>query len=660
MQKVLPATKRALLLSILILAFTIAFVSETQAQGTVPRFESAECPFDVPSDVSIECGIFTTLEDYDNPDGKTIRTRVIIIQSQNGNPTKEAILFTEGGPGYSSMPSVWWLAGSGLADHRDIVILEQRGNRYAEPSLDCGFSVWVEEKEGQTPCLDSLRQRDIALEHYTAASIAADINALKQTLSYESWLLYGTSYSTRLMQLVMAHYPENVRGVVLQSTSPITDTRYLHDSEHAIRVLQIMFDDCAANLACAEVYPDLENRFWELVQKINDDPIELEMKFPGSSERFPLEVTGYSLIDWMVQGTFYHPAYPAFETAYMPLLIDKLSRGDIDLLYPWAEYSIAKWGDENFNWGLYLVVNCQDDASSVNLEMVESMAAAYPELDGYVRHREELEICAAWGLDPAPPLADEPVASDIPTLVLAGRYDPITPPEWSRTAVVNLSDSTFVEFPAAGHSVFTDNPCAMHITADFMDDPGKKPDVGCVESAPSPKFVLPNEIILAPAMYEIHYGELGYSKLEENLFLGSWLTLIGTGVAALIAGMVKLVRRNKQPLVDTAARMAHPLLIVLPVTVLAWGYALRFTLQLVAATSSNVLRFGLPVAYWWIFAVAILIGLMSLTLIAITVLGWKRKYWSLAGRIAISVMSLSAIAFNGLLAYWGLFMALFR
>jgi hypothetical protein len=161
-------------------------------------------------------------------------------------------------------------------------------------------------------------------------------------------------------------------------------------------------------------------------------------------------------------------------------------------------------------------------------------------------------------------------------------------------------------------------------------------------------------------VYEIHYNELGYSLLEENTFLLSWLTLWGTGLVALIAGLVRLARRRKQQSVDKAARLAHPLLIVIPVTALVWGYALRSSLQSVAATSSNVLHLGVPVAYWWIFVIAILIGLLTIILIAITVLAWKRRYWSLLGRIAISVTSLAAITFSTMLAHWGLFTALFR
>jgi len=202
--------KRFIYAPLLGLILSFSFILEARAQDSIPRFEESECPIAVPDAASIECGTLITLEDYDDPGGRAIRTTVMIIHSQKANPSKEAILFTEGGPGFSSLNSVWWLAGSGFNATRDIVILEQRGNLYADPNLACDFAVFGGESEGQTDCLDSLRKKGIQLEHYTTASIAADINALRQALDYESWTLFGASYSTRLMQLVMAQDPQDV------------------------------------------------------------------------------------------------------------------------------------------------------------------------------------------------------------------------------------------------------------------------------------------------------------------------------------------------------------------------------------------------------------------------------------------------------------------
>jgi pimeloyl-ACP methyl ester carboxylesterase len=642
-------------ISLLLLA-TNSF--ETRAQEPVPRLEPSECLIEVHDGPSFECGTLITLEDYDNPGGQTVRLPIIVIHSRYPNPSKEVLLFTEGGPGFSSLDSVRWLASTGFWEDRDVVILEQRGNKYAQPSLICDFSVWWEEGPEQTPCLDSLLQQGITLEHYTSASIAEDINALKQILDYDTWILFGTSYSTRPMQLVMERYPGKIRSVVLHSVSPITDTRYRHDPEHSVRAIQIMLDDCAADPACAEAFPDLERKFYDLVRKLNAEPVIFEMTLPHSDVAFPYEVNGSRLIGFLDDSAFYRPAHPPFETAYLPLLIDKVSQGNAELLYPWAKNDVSTWGDEAFAWGLYFAINCQEDVSSVTSAMVDAQIAAYPELDGYYRHRDELAVCAAWGLEADSSLPSTPIVSDIPVLVLAGRYDPITPPEWSRTAITNLSNSTFIEFPASGHSVITDNPCAQQIISAFLAHPDQALDLSCMDEAAQPNFVLPNEIITTPAMYEIHYDELGYSMLEENLFLGSWLTLIATGIVALIASLVLLVRRKKQTPTGLSARLTLPLLIVLSITSLLWGYALRFSLQSIAATSANVLRFGLPVAYWWIFLTAILIGIMTIFLIVVTVQAWRRRNWSLIGRVALTVTTLAACIFCGMLANWGLFTAL--
>lgn len=652
--------KRTIYVLLIMMVLIVGFSHGAQAQESVPRFESTECPIEVPPDRSIECGNLITLEDYDNQQSRTIQTAVLIIHSLNPNSANEAMLFTEGGPGFSSLNSVWWLSGTPFGNDRDIIIIEQRGNKFSEPRLDCDFSVWWEETEEHTPCLDSLQLREIPLEYYTTASIAADVNTLKQVLEYQSWILYGSSYSTRLMQLVMDRYPEDIRAVVMHSISPITEARFQHDPEHSIRVLKVVFDDCVNQPACAESYPDLENNFYDLVRELNDNPVEFEMDFPDAEGKFMFEVNGHTLVNFMIEDAFYGPSYPNFQTAYLPLLINEVYSGKSDLLYPWAERYVSRWGNEGFSWGLYFSINCQEEAPYTNSAMLNAQINAVPELDGFSRTWDELTICNAWNLDAAPPLAVEPVASDIPVLVLAGTYDPVTPPEWSRIALENLSNHTFVEFPSSGHSVPTDNPCSEQITVDFLDNPKIEPDLSCLGDRPAPKFVLPDEIIISPSIYEIHYREIGYSKLEENFFLGSWLTLIGSGTIALILGLVKLIRRDKKQGTDIWGWIALLVVIATGITSTVWGFQLRSSLQSTAATSANALRFGLPVEYKWLFLIIPFIGLMTLSLIVLAGYAWKRKYWSLIGRLAFTGSTLGAVTFSSLLAYWGLFTSLFH
>lgn len=663
----LKSLVRAASLLVGITALLIAFAPVVYAEGEVPRFEPADCPIDVPNDPPINCGYLIVPEDYDDPEGATIRLPVIIIHSRSANPAPDPLLYTSGGPGYSSLSSVWGFARSPLVDARDVVILEQRGNLYAEPSLECDVSVWSEEGEENTPCLDSLLDRGIDLTHYTTASIVADIDALRHVLDYDEWNLYGASYSTRLMLLSMSLHPEGIRSVVLQSVSPPTEIRYEHDPEHAARALHAMFDDCSTDPACAEAFPDLESQLYALVSRLNADPVAVEFVSRDTGEPVSAPVDGNTLLGWMVADAFYEPAYPPYKTAYMPLLIDRVERGNTDLLYAWRREELSRLVEWPFSWGLYFAVNCQDDAPLVTSERVASQAEAYPELDGYVRHAGELAICDSWNLPAASPLVARPVESDIPTLILAGSYDPITPPEWSQSVADNLSHSYYYEFPAAGHNVGVDNPCVDNIMVAFLSDPASRPDATCVNDGPKPEFVLPQDISLAPGVYRIIYDiefsdPRGEPWLEAAAAVALLIFLAEIGFV-LTTGIVRLVRPRKgETSPDPTARIAHPLAGLVAVLNSISPFVVTNVTNHFLSTDPVVLRFGLSTAYPPVLHLAVLVLLgtvLAVGLVIITPLAWVRRYWSVPARILFSLATLAALFSAALMAHWDLLTLLF-
>jgi pimeloyl-ACP methyl ester carboxylesterase len=654
-------------LSLCILA--IAFVSPMagQAQESFPQFEPSKCPINVPDSPPIDCGYLVVPEDYDNPEKATIRLPIIIIHSLNKNAAPDPVLFTEGGPGMSTLSYVWAFSKSAYINNRDIVLFEQRGNRYAQPSLECDASIWTEERPGYTPCLDSLRDRNIDLTQYTTQRIAKDVNALINILDYERWNLYGTSYSTRVMQIVMRDYPERIRSVILQSVSRLDETRYEHDPEHAVRALSVLFRDCAADPACVGAYPDLENRFYKLFSRLNANPVSFEMTLPSpGGEPFIEHVDGYRFLGWMILDAFYGPAFPPSETAYFPLLIDQVEKGNTDLLYPWLEAEVnaqsSDWTD--FNWGLFFAINCQDDSASVTPEDQQRQIDSYPELEGYARQTRELEICEAWGLPAAPGLADEPITSDIPTLVLSGAYDPITPPEWSKAVADQLSNSYYYEFPASGHSVDSYNPCAESIKAAFVNDPFVSPDTSCMEQAPQPQFVLPGDVLvmdgLYRSLYEVSLGSPDGDPILEGIFIACTLIFVAEILFLVMSGVIRLVRGRKGEPQDRIARIAHPLTGM--VVLLNIGFFMSWSAFIypeVFSTTPLILRFGVPSEYTPPFALPIMAFILTLVLVGITFLAWKRQFWSRFGRIFFSLVTLAAVGFAGFLIRWGVLTALF-
>jgi hypothetical protein len=103
-----------LLLTIAASLLVLPPVNLARAQEEVPRFEMADCPIEVPDDPPIDCGYLVVPEDYDHAQSGSIRLPVIVIHSRSQNPAPDPLLYTSGGPGWSSLSSVWYFANSPL------------------------------------------------------------------------------------------------------------------------------------------------------------------------------------------------------------------------------------------------------------------------------------------------------------------------------------------------------------------------------------------------------------------------------------------------------------------------------------------------------------------------------------------------------------------
>jgi pimeloyl-ACP methyl ester carboxylesterase len=133
--------------------------------------------------------------------------------------------------------------------------------------------------------------------------------------------------------------------------------------------------------------------------------------------------------------------------------------------------------------------------------------APFQSFAGMVRNAQQLEIpdlalgvpesfvkvfaiCERWQSGRAPTGTDAPVWSDIPTLVLAGSYDNLTPVSWNKSAFVTLPNGTFVLVPMAGHGVIAYSACAQELGAAFVDDPAAPLDTACLADL-APEWALP-------------------------------------------------------------------------------------------------------------------------------------------------------------------------
>lgn len=111
---------------------------------------------------------------------------------------------------------------------------------------------------------------------------------------------------------------------------------------------------------------------------------------------------------------------------------------------------------------------------------------------------EELEefydVCAFWPAGRAPAYEADPVFSPVPTLIVSGEYDPVTPPRWGDLAADTLPNSTHVVFPRGGHAVTVETDCTRGMVVAFFDDPTAPPDTACIAGSVLPFAVSPADL----------------------------------------------------------------------------------------------------------------------------------------------------------------------
>ncbi|MEA5448060.1 alpha/beta fold hydrolase [Leptolyngbya sp. CCNP1308] len=107
-----------------------------------------------------------------------------------------------------------------------------------------------------------------------------------------------------------------------------------------------------------------------------------------------------------------------------------------------------------------------------------------------VAAQQAYNLCSFWPVEAAPASEHAPINSNIPTLVLQGRYDVQTNTEMGIGVMEGLRNGTFVEFPSTGHGAIVASQCAKDIGVAFVNDPDRAPDTSCTSEL-FPEFVLP-------------------------------------------------------------------------------------------------------------------------------------------------------------------------
>ena len=459
------------------------------------------CPFLLPWGVTARCGRLAVPLDRTDPDSPLIKLAVAIFPARNGE-SAPPLVYLDGGPGSKTLASLLFTYSNlikPLDADRTVVVFDQRGAGYSEPDLSCPevvertFELMGGTDEDPGFFLDVLRECSArweadasVLRRINSAASASDVDFLRRALGYEQWDLFGLSYGTRLALTVMRDYPTGVRRVVLDSVYPLEINGRPQIRANLNRALEYLFAACSADPDCQSRYGDLEALFYGQRDLLDEQPAPVAL---FNTDRLWIQdgfLTGSRLLDMVFLGM-----YNMGVVRSLPSLLDSIRNRDL-----WDAALVMTgllFAGRMLSYGQGMALLCNEEIPFEPTGALPAAALRFPRLQGFFaqavfQSAAALRFCRDLGLGEADPVENLPVRSDIPALVMAGSFDPITPPEWGRLAAQNLSDVRLAEFPDLAHGAALSHECARSITLGFLDGPQADTDMSCIADRPPVRF----------------------------------------------------------------------------------------------------------------------------------------------------------------------------
>jgi pimeloyl-ACP methyl ester carboxylesterase len=487
-----------LLITWLFFLFLSSFDGQTK-RNFIPIFtESEKTTHKISDEQEYTFGYLEVLENRTIQNGKTIKFPVYIFKSRNPNPKNNPIIYTVGGPGSTTMPSAQYMNYYKYLDDRDFILIEQRGNYYAQPHLDCPeWSKAIYESkipyfdtnksdtlfaEAAKSCRDRLIKNGIDLNGYNTNEIAADINDLVSALDIKEYNLLTISYSTKIAQVLLRDYPQRIRSVVMDSPLPLEVSYDEESVGNLLQSVEKLLSDCESDKNCNKAFPILKQRFFDFLQEKTNEPLVVTIENPksGKSETFYLK--GEDLITVFTNTS-------TGDVVNIPLEINKLLNNDLTAVKEELS-NLFKGPTNGAGLGMRLSVWCAEEQPFNSQERIATETKKYPQVEGLSPAVFKNEICKIWKVQKVSEIENQPIKSDIPVLLINGEYDNETPVKWAETMMNNLTNSYHLIFRGWKHTPTTNwgNQCAMQAANDFFNNPGSKPNPDCFEHINIPEF----------------------------------------------------------------------------------------------------------------------------------------------------------------------------
>ena len=458
-------------------------------------FEATDCDeLGLSPEVTVKCGFVEVPANYETGAG-SLKLAVAVLASTAASPAPDPVIYLEGGPGGHALDTMQFRMDDffvPLAERSDVIVFDQRGAGRSRPGASCSefddlLLAEARSEDKSSPaemaqatvdvvaaCSERLRSEGVPIDDLNTANNAKDVNAIREALGYRTLNLLGISYGTRLGLEVVSQFPETSRSLILDSVFPHPVDAAVENPAAFAASYDKVVAACAAEPECA-AEGDLGLRIEAAVAQLEADPLEIEVVDFITASTDTIYVDGDALLS-LINSSLYSPqSFTDF-----PELMAGIEQGDPSALSLYA--SVDRANSDFLTTGMFLAVACADEYSFSN--RTDVLAALPEDRFGLVPPEIEASVnfdqCDAFTTVQSDPVMNEPVSSAVPTLVMAGEFDPATPVAWAKLAARTLSNSQTVVFPGESHGV-SPTKCGLQIVMQFLTGPSEPIDSACAD-----------------------------------------------------------------------------------------------------------------------------------------------------------------------------------
>ena len=436
--------------------------------------------------LEVKCGSLSVPENWQQADSRKISLNFVVIPAIAANAEPDPLFVLVGGPGQAGVELAPMLSRAfhRVRQSRELVIIDQRGTGKSSP-LSCdddNGDVYADiaSENVVAQVLDCANNFTVDLAQYHTNNAVLDFDAVRQALGYQQINLYGISYGSRAALVYMRERPQVLRSVILDAVVP-TQAVVGPVGVQAARAFDLLLSQCAALTDCQKAYPDLAADFQKIKQMLAAEPLTTQVFHPVTAQPTLLKVDELKFIS-VIHSQLYNRA----TTEQLPFILSQFAQGN------YRPFVGALSQTEQTGAGIYTGLNfnilCNEDMPRVTEQQLAQ--ERNNSFTGDKLFRSVREVCQAWPKFSPPSNFAAPVRSAIPTLLLSGELDPITPPAWGQLAANGLSNAKHYVAKQAGHGLITQTCAATMISQFLQHSSFTDIDAACLNQQPQVKYWL--------------------------------------------------------------------------------------------------------------------------------------------------------------------------